>query len=84
MVAVKPGGIGRLKPPAPVYRPCVLCGRKHRMRPDGTSKTAVIVPEGVTVLLMRNPVRDERSEIHYQNIPAPPAGALICPAYCRP
>lgn len=48
---MKPGGIGWLKPPIPVYRACCLCGRKHRMRPDGSSKTGEILAEETEVIV---------------------------------
>ena len=69
---MKPGGIGRFKPPAPVYRACVLCGRKHRMRTNGTSKTGEILKEEQVVMTRIG---------EYVRVAA---GALICLVYCRP
>lgn len=61
-------GIRSLKPPRPVYRPCVLCGRKHRMRPNGTSKTAEILAEETKVVVWR-------SFDPYLQVPA---GTFVC------
>lgn len=68
---MRPGGIGRFKPPTPVYRPCALCGRKHRMRPDGSSKTAEILAEETRIL-----VWDGRD-----TYPMVPAGTFVCRVY---
>lgn len=70
---MRPGGIGRFKPPAPVYRPCALCGRKHRMRWNGTySKTGEVLKEERVCM---------KSIGQYVRLPA---GALICLIYCLP
>lgn len=65
---MKPSGIGRFKPPAPVYRACTLCGKKHRVRPDGTSKTGEILAEQTEVLVWDGP--DPYLKV--------PAGAFVC------
>ncbi|MDQ3562847.1 MAG: hypothetical protein M3436_01480 [Pseudomonadota bacterium] len=68
MAAGRAAVTDRFKPPAPVYRPCVLCGRKHRMRPDGSSKTGETLTE-------------ERVLSEYVRVPA---GTLICFGCRRP
>lgn len=65
---MKPGGIGRFKPPAPVYRRCDVCGRKHRMRPDGSSKTGEILAEETEVIVWAGP--DPYLQV--------PAGTFVC------
>lgn len=55
-------------PPAPVYRACALCGRKHRMRPDGSSKTGEILAEETEIVVWA-------SLDHYSKVPA---GTFVC------
>lgn len=59
----------------PVYRPCVLCGRKHRMRPNGSSKTADILKEEKVML---------KGIGQFGEWVRLPAGAVICFISCRP